>query len=92
MMIGSSTSCRKVCAIHATITMVLPVAMAAGRETSAISVKRYAVHIVPTDRVINTARELLKLPIAPAPWTLGRIVRVVISLGLCTVGSASALA
>ena len=42
MMIGNSTSCRNVCAIHATMMMVLCDLVALGSDTSVSTVKMYA--------------------------------------------------
>ncbi len=54
MIIGSSTSCRKVWASQETITKVFPEAMAAGNETRASNENAIAAHIVPTAEVIFT--------------------------------------
>lgn len=64
MIIGSSTSCKKVWASQETITRVFPEAIAAGSETKASREKAIAAHIVPTVVVIFTpslSRKLLVL-------------------------------
>jgi hypothetical protein len=67
MMIGSRTSWRKVWAIHATMTMTWPEAIAAGSEISVMAAKMYAIHIEPTVFVIFTASHVLKRPTGPVP-------------------------
>lgn len=54
MMIDSSTSCRKVCAIHEMIAG-LPALIASGRLIRAMRPNTYAHAIVPTLRVITSA-------------------------------------
>src|ERR1035437_479175 len=49
------------------LTSASPVLQAAGALTGAISVKRYAVHIVPTSRVIFSPNLALNRPIGPGP-------------------------
>ena len=61
-MMGSKTSCRNVCAIHATITTTFPEASAPGSEISARSAKAIAVHIVPTaDVMLSPQRSRVRL-------------------------------
>ena len=77
MMIGSSTSCRNVCAIHATMMSRLPVPNAEGALTRASTVNRYAAHIVPTMIVILSPMRALNRAIGPSPCSSERACAVV---------------
>src|ERR1700674_3066085 len=68
MMIGKSTSWRKVWAIQDTMTMTLRDAIAAGKEIRVMAAKAYAIHIEPTVLVIFTASQVFKRAIGPVPW------------------------
>jgi hypothetical protein len=55
MMMESNTSCKNVCATHATITIGSPLLIAAGSEINAIAANMYAHHMVLTKLVIFVA-------------------------------------
>ena len=59
MMIGNNTSCRNELESH-TMTKKVPCLMASGRANRAMMLKMYAIHMVPTTRVMRRPNLALK--------------------------------
>src|SRR3989442_5073928 len=87
MMMGRRTRCRKFDESQLTSTVGEPCSIAAGKASSAMSVKTEAQYIVPTILVILTATAALKRPMTLVPWTWAKTCVACTSLGLCSRGA-----